>query len=240
MKALAKLAFAIVLISIALASCKKESKKNTTQVGALGANYPNVLNTIVTPAILDTLKKHGLTVHDGLTPGIVNGIYLFSPDECLYDNSGDYYVGETIDDYEYKFANQNNTAYTINVKYDDITAGDNIGSDSLATYISGTGNSFTIFAEIQGVLGGVSYTSLEIYSGVYSSSGILAFQNALFLKSKVGDIDNSVVAPVGTIRIFADQDGLSEKQGTFGVNKSRTPGIGASRLKLALSAFKHK
>jgi hypothetical protein len=231
-KTLTKILFATIIVSVAFTSCKKSKK--VAPVGPLGANYPYILNSIITPAILDTLQKHGLHVHAGLTPAIVNGIYLLSPDECLYDNTGDYSVGEDIDDYKYQFSSQDNTTYTVSVAYTDVTSNNDSGSDNAATYISGTGTSFTIFAQAQGTLSGVSYTTLSVFSGILTSGGIQDFQNGLFLKSKVGDADNEVVAPVGTIRIFENPD-LSATQTSFAHLLKQIGGIHALQAKSLLS-----
>ncbi|HZY39969.1 MAG TPA: hypothetical protein VFE53_25115 [Mucilaginibacter sp.] len=234
MKTLAKLAIVIVMVSIAFTSCKKSKK--TSPVGALGPNFPYVLNTIVTPAILDSLENHGLEINGGLTPALVNGIYLFSPNEVSYDSSDGYYAGQIIDDYKYQFSEQNNDAFTINMKYKDITAvGTNTGSANGATIISGNGNSFTVYAQAQDTTQGVYSVIIQVISGQLASGGIKNMQLAYYEKSKGSD-PNNLVVPVGTIRIFKDEDGFSQTQSTFSVDPNKVQNIYGNYLKSNLAA----
>jgi len=218
MKTFKKLAIGIAVISIAFSSCKKHV--TPTPVGPLGPNFAYVINTIITPAILDTLEKYGTVVNAGLTPPAINGIYLIHPNYCLFDNESEIddelgsLAGKTFDDYEYEFTNQNNGKYTIAVKFKDVLGGDS-GSDSSATFISGNGSLFTIFAKTTGISKGIPYTALQVISGSVTSGGVANFQYTEYWTAKTGDATNSLVVPVGTIRIFEDQDGSSETQTTF-------------------------
>jgi hypothetical protein len=185
------------------------------QAGALGVNYAPIINTVITPTILDTLEAHGTVVNTGLTPPIVNGVYLVSPNYCFYDNSSPSLAGETIASYEYEFTNQSASTFSININYSDaIVGGDDSGSDINATYLSGSNSSFTIYTQLTGTTNGISYTSLQVLSGQVASGAIDNFQYTFYLESKGSDPDNTIV-PVGTIRIFEDQDGVSPAQSTF-------------------------
>ena len=192
---------ALLAIPVLLLSCKKEKK--TTP----GNNLPSVINTIVTQAQIDTLKKHGAIINEGTTPPTVSGAFLLSPDVCSYDNSGGNFSGTTFDDYVYKFSNQNTAKFTVRVDYDDLSGGDT-GADSTATYISGNGKLFTIFTQSSGVESNISYTNLEVISGEIATGGIANLQITDFLKSKGADPNNSL-EPAGSTRIFYDSDMLS-------------------------------
>jgi hypothetical protein len=186
--------------------------------GALGANFAPIINTIITPAILDTLQTHGTVINAGLTPPTVNGTYLISPDYCLYDNSGGNFAGQVFSNYEYEFSNQNSTSYAINVNYSNKISGSSTldaGSDVSATYLSGSSSLFTVYAQTTGTSNGISYTSLQVISGEIVSGAIDNFQETFYLESKTGDTNNTILAPVGTLRIFKDEDGVSPSQSVF-------------------------
>jgi len=192
---------ALLAIPVLITACKKEKKTNPTNT------LPPVVNTIITQAQIDTLKKHGAVINEGTTPPTVSGEFLLSPDVCSYDNSGENFGGTTFDDYVYKFSNQNTAKFTVRVDYADTQGGDT-GTDSTATYISGSGKLFTIFAQSTGVESGINYTNLEVISGEVASGGIASFQITDYLSSKGADPDNKL-EPAGSTRIFYDSDMLS-------------------------------
>ncbi|MES2111125.1 MAG: hypothetical protein V4577_20390, partial [Bacteroidota bacterium] len=170
---------------------------------------------IITPAIIDSLKKDGLKINDGLTPPAVEGNYFFSPDYCTYDNSGG---GITIyADLTFSLTNQNKSASTISLKYKTPDS-EETGSDFTADYISGSNNFFTVFAQANDTTHNIPSVLLEIISGEFTSSGIKNMQFAFYSKSKGPDPDNLLV-PVGTTRIFEDEDGFSETRATFSTLK---------------------
>lgn len=204
------------LMILICASCKKST--TVTPTGKLGTNYPEALNAIVTPAMIDTLTSHGIAINDGTTPPVVNGEYLLAPDECIYDNSSAN-AGKIFTSYLYQFANQDNSKYSLTVNYSNaIVGGDDSGTDGAATYISGNSQLFTIFAQVTGSINGVTYTELQVLSGQLQTGGIKNFQWGYLMVSKSSDPGDKNVVPVGTIRLFKDQDGFSETQTTITLN----------------------
>jgi hypothetical protein len=205
---------------------------------ALGGDFPTVINTIVTPAIIDTLQAHGTIIYPGLLPPTVSGTYLVSPNYCLFDNSGNGDAGDVFDNYEYEFSSQVNSTFTIKVNYSDaIAGGDDSGSDLTATYLSGAGSLFTIYAQVTGTESGIAYTELQVISGQVAQGQINGFQLTIYVESKGSDPDN-LLAPVGTLRIFEDEDGVSPLQSTFdsGSSARRIPALSLRDIrKLALS-----
>lgn len=194
---------------------------------ALGTNFPIIINTILTPAILDTLEKHGTTINAGLTPPTINGIFLLSLDYVLFDNSGSNLAGKVEQDIKFEFSNQNSAAFTIQESYKTVNGSLNeTGSSGPATYISGSGNRFTIYAQNNGidVTSGIHFTTLDVISGGVGSNGITNLQWAYLLVSKGSD-PNNVLEPVGSLRIVEDQDGLSATQSTFSVDPQKIQAI---------------
>lgn len=201
MKPILQIAMVVLAISVSLASCKKEKKTTPTN------SLPPIINTIVTQAQIDSLKKHGAVINEGTTPPNVSGEFLLEPDVCSFDNSGGGFSGQTFDSYVYKFSNQDESKFTVRVDYADVDGGD-IGSDSTATYISGSGSLFTIFAQSSGVESNINYSNLEVISGQVVSGGIANMQVTDYLQSKGADPDGKL-EPAGSTRIFYDSDLLS-------------------------------
>lgn len=235
MKKILNIAIAAGIVCIAFASCKKDKGGNNNK---LGSTFPQGVNNVITPDVLSKLKAAGATVNDGLTPPTVNGIYLLHPTYCAYDNSSDNAQGSIFDDYRFKFSSQNTSAFTISAEYKDIDSGTDFGADNSATYISGTGNLFTIYAQTTGTEDGISNTQLQLISGEISANGVKNLQLTVYLTSKGNDPDGELAA-VGTTRIFNDQDGSSETQTTFsvapkkGVNSVTSPEALKSLLSLS-------
>lgn len=238
MKTLIKTTLLIIITAIAFTSCKKSQK--TAPVGALGPNYPYLLNTIITPAILDTLEKHGVIVHAGLSPATVNGIYLVHPNVCTFDDSGYGEAGNTFDDVEFQFTAQNNSNFSISENYKDVGGGNEFGSDNSATFISGTGNLFTVFAQEVGSSDNISFKSIYVISGQFDgSAGIVNLQWSFYMESKGDDPANTLV-PVHTTRVFVDGDNISQPQSTFSIDPSKIQSIIGGNIKRCLSAPKIK
>jgi hypothetical protein len=237
MKKIVKLIFALMVAVASFTSCKKSQK--TTPVGPLGPNFPYALNSILTPAILDSLENHGLVVNAGLTPATVNGIYSFSPDLCTFDNSSNNSAGSLYDDYDFDFTNQNNANASIDFVYKDVADGatDN-GAAIGATLISGSGNLFTVYAQAQDTTQTVVSTTILLVSGEVTTGGIKNMQLGVYEKTK-GPDPNGDVVPVGTTRIFKDQDELSITLSTFAVNGKHKPVIDFKPLRAILSTARH-
>lgn len=202
----------IVLFSL-LQACKKSGGGDSTT----GNNFSDSIRSIISQPIIDSLRKWGLNINDGNTPPSVTGIFLLHPDSCIFDNSGYNTAGEIYDDYKIRFSQQNNSKLTIRVDRKDVGSDADNASDSIATFISGNGNYFTIFAQEKGVESGIGYTSLDIYSGQITAAGIAGFQLAHYEKSKDPDPGNVLIS-VGSSRIFMNSGGPAQSVSTFSVD----------------------
>lgn len=208
-----RLVIIILGVMTGLAACKKD-KKDTT----LGNTYPKALNAIVTPDILQSLKTNGAVIYDGLTPPTINGIYLFQPSYCTFDNSGANTKGGIYDSYKMKFTNQDNTSNTISFEYLNVSQDLDSGSDENATFVTGTDDKFTVFARVTGIAAGINITALKIVSGQKTSTGVASMQYYVYLISKGNDPDHQL-EPVGSTRMFVDADQVSEPQSIFSLPK---------------------
>lgn len=214
MKSLFKLSSLLLLFPLLFLACKKE-KKDETPTGPLGPKYPMVVNNVITPEILESLKKNGMTINSGTTPPSINGVFLFSPAYCTFDNSGNSRQGTYFNDYKVQFKNQNTTDYTVSMEYKELSNGTDKGGDNNATYISGENNLFTVFSQSKGKSNNINYVALDVISGEAVGGSMKNLVWSKYMVSKEGDDANIILVPVGTTRIFTDKDGLSASQNTF-------------------------
>lgn len=204
-----KILLFLTLASLIIFSCKKDKENNP-----LGDGYPQALNKVITPVIIDSLHKRGVTVNSGLTPPVINGIYYLIPNYCTYDNAWTKGAGITYIPYKLQFSNQNNGNTSIVYAYKSIS-GTDTGGDANA-FITGSGDAFTVYAQIPGSVDSLStYTDLVVISGTIKNGIIGHLQQAKYLTSK-NDRYNRVV-PVGTMRIYVDNDGTTGGLSTFSI-----------------------
>ena len=117
-------------------------KKDNTTIS--GEKYPTPISNLVPQSMIDSLRARGTNIYSGTTPPIVNGIYLMTPDSCTYDNSPSNSAGSIFADYKFRFSAQDNTAYTLTLEQKVLPAG-TLNAAPAYTFISGSGNNFTIF-----------------------------------------------------------------------------------------------
>ena len=194
------------LFLLTMAACRREVNID------LDKGFSSQIQQIVPQSVIDSLRKKGMVINEGLVPPQLSGIYLASPFRLLspYGPNDNYSVGRIINDYYYKFYNQTTASA---ITYDFTNNGSDKGSGQGA-FIAGNGTSFTIFSQDIGVGQKIPYKTLAVMSGEISDQGIKKFQYAFVMKEKTGDDNNSVLIPVGAARIWVDGDGLAVK-GTY-------------------------
>jgi hypothetical protein len=201
MKPIVQIIIAVLAIVFFLPACRKSATPTPA----------STLSPAITQAQKDTLQKYGTVFNTGPTPPLVSGTFFLDPGVFLYDNSGLHLVGLTGDSYAYKFSSQNNSKLTVSVAFRNVSTleTDETGADSTASYISGSGQLFSIYARITGSVSGVNYGALQVISGEVTSAGIADMQVTSEILSKDGDAGNELLYPVGTINIVYDGDKLS-------------------------------
>lgn len=198
-------------------SCKKG--KEVKEDNPLGAGYPVGLSKVITSTIIDSLQKRGVAVNSGLTPPNINGIYYLSPNVCVYDNAWTKSTGKTYIPYKLQFNNQQGKSIAYAYKSINTTDPDT-GSDTNA-FITGSGNAFTVYAQVFGHTDSASYTSLFVVSGTVENGIIYNLKLAKYLSAKT-DRFNQLVS-VGTMRIYADGDNTTGNLSTFAVKARKEP-----------------
>lgn len=206
------LPIALLLLTgiIFLTQCKKSDNGDTPQPDT----FPTPIRSFISQSMVDSLRRAGATIYSGVTPPIVNGIYYMHPDSCIYDNSGGGFTGTLFADYKFKFYNQDNTAFTLNVDQKNTSSGA-LNPTPAAVYISGNGSSFSVFVLRTITPGGISVEQYNVLSGTLTANGIQNFQNVLYVRKKGSDPTGSY-PPAGTIRVFVTgAPGLATVSTTF-------------------------
>jgi hypothetical protein len=222
-----KIIFILCALSISfLPSCKKSNTGGGNATAGngngTGNNFSDSIRNIVPQPIIDSLRNWGMTIYDGQQPPTLSGSYLIVTDSCIFDNSGFMKAGKLFDEYQYTFSQEDLSRLTIRIDtkaINDPNGYTENDTDSTATFLAGTGNNFTIFAEEKGTVtsgyGISTYTELNIISGQISPGGIAHFEYSIYMKDK-NDPANQLI-PVNTSRIFLDGDvnGLARQTTTW-------------------------
>lgn len=190
----------ICLLSLSvLIGCKKSNTANSS----LSGDFPTAITDNISAALMDTLRNAGMIIHQGTRPPVVNGVYAMKSDSTIYAG------GRKIDDTEkfgdpliFNFYDQDTTDNSIKIEYRDELDASFTGSGISKTYISGSGNDFTIFSSAAYLSGyGASVTFLFVISGTLTSGGINNGQSLSYVLSKTDGVNSSFDNPVGYISI---------------------------------------
>ncbi len=203
MKTIRISAIAVLLLSsvLFLNGCKK----NDTEPG-LSAK----IQQIVPADLLSTMKAQGMPINEGITPPNIEGIFASSPHTLVSTYEGDLTtVGSTFNDLVMKFSGQNTADGSV------IVDTKSVGSTStgIGGFISGSGNKFSLFAEVNVIQGTITAKQIRVFSGEITSTGIKDFYSTLVIKEK-NDPSNLLIG-VGKMRIIKDGDGFASKRSSF-------------------------
>jgi hypothetical protein len=204
------LAFVMLLLTgLVIVSCKK----NTGDDKDDNNGFSEDIKRFVPAAVIDSMRKWGLAINEGKIPPVIEGIYDFKPNYCIHDNSGYNREGSYFLDYRLRFRAQNNQNLTVSLDFKSLGAAIDTATGT-GSFLAGSNNSFTAFVDVSGVSYGIPYKAITFYSGVVSNTGITNFQTGYYLKEKGADPGNLLV-PVGTSRIFNDEDSFSEIKNAY-------------------------
>lgn len=175
-------------------SCKKEKNYN----------LPAQVFNIMTKAQLDKLVSMGLPINEGITPPDIDSVYLHNSLKCTYDGSGDGRVGDYFASMKLRFNNFNPSDNTVKMSYVQSTE----SANGVGSIVSGSGNNFTVFTKNTGVLSGINFTSVTVFSGTKTATGITNFKYSLLILTKDAD-PGSLVIDANEGRTFIEEDGDS-------------------------------
>lgn len=197
-----KILLVLFILAITFVSCEKNEDEVNDLLGDNG--IPKAVNNFVPDEIIDEIKSLGMTINTGAKPPTILGTYLASPFILKGTNrSGDYAIGTTFADYYATFSQQDNTNLTISLSY---TSSTETGT-GIASFISGEGNKFTVFAKTNSSYNGSNADILQVISGTLSDDEITNFYYANFILDNHGDDSNWMANGEG--RVLYDSDGSS-------------------------------
>ncbi|MDR1525703.1 MAG: hypothetical protein LBS79_10710, partial [Tannerella sp.] len=180
------------------------------------------INKIIPKEIQEEMMELGLPIYGGGSPPTLSGTYKISPNILKKSNFQDgHSVGHKFYDLYITFSEQNNADLTIKV----ITEQYGIIGQGSGAYIVGEGDKFTVFVELINYENGKFHsTTVEIYSGTMTSSGIKNLHYALVMIDDNGDPNDNLIE-IGNGRLFYDSDGSSEKVGSTTKSASSNAGL---------------
>ncbi|MBU1012035.1 MAG: hypothetical protein KKG99_03450 [Bacteroidetes bacterium] len=189
----------LAFIAIAFGACKKDGE-NSDLLDENGLTP--AINNIVPDEILQEMKTLGMPINTGAEPPSLVNTYLASPFILKASNRSGDYAGQSFSDYRVTLSNQNNTNLSISLSY---VNGPESGS-GIGAFISGDGNSFSVFAKVASTYGGTNADLLMVISGTLVDGGINNFYYANFMLENYG---NPGWIANGEGRIIYDSDGFS-------------------------------
>ncbi len=192
-----------VFCLLGVSGCKKNEVDPTK-------GFSDKIQSIISTDEIAKLRTRGMIINEGSVPPTIEGIYVSSPHELLSGYEGDSYkTGDKFTDLIFRFTNQSSTDKTAKV---DIKNGGATGT-GVGGFLSGNGNNFTFFAEIDLKSGTATAKQVRIFSGEITADGIKNFYTTLLVTSKV-DPNNELI-PVGASRIIKDGNSLASSRTTF-------------------------
>ena len=199
---------AIMMASGTFTACNEDenSGENSNNVDKDGLTKE--IRNIVSDENLEKFKVIGIEINGGNKPPNIEGKYFLSPLMCIKSSvSGDSWVGLQMVDAELTFSEQNNTKLTVLTYFDEYTETGGQTGKGTGSFITGSGNKFTVFVKMTGTLNGLPLETIDIYSGEISASGIKNCHSAQMTTK--GNIHTNL--PEGEVRLFKYGNGLAER-----------------------------
>ena len=154
-------------------SCKKKSPEPT-----LSAK----IQQIVPATLLNNLKVKGMPINEGLNPPNIEGVFVSNPHTLEVPYAGDpNSKGYVFNSLVLRFSNQNSKELSVNID----TKSSSTVASGIGGFISGTGNKFSIFAELSVQNGTATGKQVRIFSGEITSQGIKDFYSTLVFTEKM-------------------------------------------------------
>jgi len=186
-----------VFLSLLLFQCETGSKYD----------LPDQVHGIISDDQLDQLIEHGLVINEGSNPPNIEGVYIGDSLICTYDSDGDF-EGTVLQEYYYRIENQT-SQNTADFSYRTGSgSSEALGKDS---FISGSDQDFTLFAEVEGTSYGdpdIQFRQVKIYSGTLTTGGLAHWGYGFVLTYKSDDPEGRMMA-VNDHRVFIEQDDLA-------------------------------
>ena len=202
--------FCVAIGTLLAISCSKSENSVEKQVKTSGFNIPSEAKAIISEDFIAKMAANGMTINEGTNPPNIEGIFATGVLKMIYTSlEKDFPIGEEIESYRFKFYEQRGTKIKTDYINEDILANDQ--ATGRGTIISGNGNKFTAYLDMDITDIEIKTRDVSVLSGEITPEGIENFQYAFLKMEKTGDFSERMV-PVGTIRIWISKDKLAIKK----------------------------
>lgn len=196
-----------LMTTLLFSSCLKDG--DDTMV--LPLNDGKVSRSVVAEEYQKNLRENGFTIHEGITPPNLEGVYIAAPLTLQYASDG--YTNNFFN-LQMKFEHQFMRGM---VNYSEQQR-DTVEGVSTMSQVIGHDSCFTMYcvqyiSEGTGINHLWSYKTATLISGIITEQGIKDFQYAFVMleKEAVSDYYYNQLAKLKTIRIWNDSDNLASK-----------------------------
>src|SRR5690606_6388745 len=167
----------------------------------------------------NSLLDLGIPINTGSTPPNVEGAFRMTPYILESSNveNENFEIGDLFADNKFYFSNQNFETLSINFYKETINENGVIISTEagLESFISGSGDKFTIFVKTEGFSEGssgqVHFINGVAVSGTLTTDGVQDMKHAFVIIEKTGDVNDKFIDE-GEGRLFEDADGFSFRE----------------------------
>ena len=203
--------FCVAIGTLLAISCSKSENSVEKQVKTSGFNIPAEAKAIIPEEFIGKMAANGMTINEGTNPPNIQGIFATGILKMIYTslNYDTFPIGKEIESYRFKFYEQRGTKIKTDYINEDILANDQ--ATGRGTIISGNGNKFTAYLDMDITDIEIKTRDVSVLSGEITPEGIKNFQYAFLKMEKTGDFSERMV-PVGTIRIWISKDKLAIKK----------------------------
>jgi hypothetical protein len=185
------------VLFLGLVSCSKDKSKDN--------ELSKDIQNFVPDSTLQQIIDMGMVINRGIDPPDLEGEYLASPYELTATNvADDYSLGTIFADYYFRLYDQDNDKLTIKLDYYN---GGEQGS-GLGGFISGKGDNFSVFIEVNSEYNGYEATLLHVISGTMTKDGIKNFYFTNYMLDNNGN-EGGVWIENGEGRVLFDNDKIS-------------------------------
>lgn len=196
---------AAVCVLFAMVSCSKSDKNEPKRF-----DIPSETETIISEEFIAKMANNGMVINEGINPPNIEGVFATGILKMIYTSlEKDFPIGEEIKSYRFKFYDQVGTR----VKTDYVNEAfiNEEQATGRGTIISGSGNKFTAYLDMNIIDSGIKTRDVSVLSGEITPNGIKDFQYGFLKIEKTGDFRNELV-PERTIRIWVSKDKLAVRK----------------------------
>ncbi|WP_277010373.1 hypothetical protein [Capnocytophaga granulosa] len=196
---------AAVCVLFAMVSCSKSDKNEPKRF-----DIPSETETIISEEFIAKMANNGMIINEGINPPNIEGVFATGILKMIYTSlEKDFPIGEEIKSYRFKFYDQVGTR----VKTDYVNEAfiNEEQATGRGTIISGSGNKFTAYLDMNIIDSGIKTRDVSVLSGEITPNGIKDFQYGFLKIEKTGDFQNKLV-PERTIRIWVSKDKLAVRK----------------------------